>query len=82
MYVLCYSKSDKYNIERLFPKSQYNNIYPIHISEFFCLKNQILNIFDPIAREFDDKYFLGEEKAKEIKEKETKPETNDGNGEG
>lgn len=85
MYVLCYSESDKYNIERLFPKSQYNNIYPIHISESFCFKNQILNIFDPVAREFDDKYFLGEEKSNDLKdkqetEKETKTETTNGKG--
>lgn len=81
MYVLCYSKSDEEKINELFP--QYHNITTIHITESFCLKLQILNIFDPLAREFDSKYFLGEEKTKELKEqldKETKTETTNGEG--
>ncbi|GAA4059862.1 SIR2 family protein [Flavobacterium cheonanense] len=81
MYVLCYSKSDEEKIKELFP--QYHNITTIHITESFCLKHQILNIFDPLAREFDSKYFLGEEKTKELKEqldKETKTETTNREG--
>lgn len=64
MYVLCYSKSDEDNIKKLFP--EYKNIVTLQITESFCLKHQILNIFDPIAKEFDNQYFLGEEKTKEF----------------
>lgn len=73
MYVLCYSKSDKFNVEKLFP--QYKNIISVHIPESFCLKSQISNIFDPIANELDNKYFIGEEILKEIKEKENNKES-------
>lgn len=72
MYVLCYSKSDKFNVEKLF--LQYKNIIAIHIPESFCLKSQISNIFNPIANELDNKYFIGEEILKEIKEKENNKE--------
>jgi hypothetical protein len=81
MYVLCFSEKDKIDIEQNIFKEKYKNVFAVHKKEFFCLKNQILNIFDPIAKEFDDKYFLGEEKAKEIKgqqEKATKSEPTNG----
>jgi hypothetical protein len=84
IYVLCYSKSDKDNIEQLFP--QYKNVIVIHIPESFCLKAQISNIFDPIANELDNKYFIGEDKLKEIlgeeNQKETKPTTKTIDGKG
>jgi hypothetical protein len=77
MYVLCYSKSDEENIKELFP--QYQNITTIHIPDSFCLKQQILNIFDPIASEFDSKYFLGDEKSEELNKQQ---QTKTTNGEG
>lgn len=83
IYVLCYSKSDEDKIKELF--SQYHNITTIHIPDSFCLKHQILNIFDPIAKEFDSEYFLGVKKDKESKVKkenkvESKPKNENGKG--
>ena len=84
MYVLCFSEKDKIDIEKNIFNDKYKNVFAIHETEFFCLKHQILNIFDPIASEFNSKYFLGEGKNKEIKEekeeKESKPKTEDGKG--
>lgn len=85
MYVLCFSEKDKKDIEQNIFKDKYKNVFAIHITEFFSLEHQILNIFDPIAREFDSKYFLGEEKSNDLKdkqetEKETKTETTNGKG--
>lgn len=85
MYVLCFSEKDKKDIEQNIFNDKYKNVFAIYITEFFSLEHQILNIFDPIAREFDSKYFLGEEKSNNLKdkqetEKETKTETTNGKG--
>ncbi len=85
MYVLCFSEKDKKDIEQGVFKDKYKNVFAIHITDFFSLKHQISYIFDPIAKEFDSNFFLGEEKTKELKEQkekgeETKTEATNGEG--
>lgn len=85
IYILCYSENGKNKIlgDKYSPQNSFTNVFALNLKSKFGFKEQIESIFKKLSIEIDDKYFLVEEKTKELKgqqNKETKTETTNGEG--
>lgn len=83
IYILCYSENSKNKIlsDKFFPKNSFTNVIVLNLKSEFGFKDQIESIFKKISIEIDNRYFIGDQKLKELEEqKESKPKTDDGKG--